>query len=78
MKRYQVMVHGVSGHDSPHLNSIEACEKWVTENLPIGVQKCRTGSYSIDQVEGDCDDQDKCPHCGHTAETGACFYCKMD
>lgn len=23
-------------------------------------------------------DDDICEHCGHTAETGACFYCKMD
>ena len=21
---------------------------------------------------------DKCPECGHTPDTGACYYCKMD
>ena len=21
---------------------------------------------------------EKCDHCGHVSETGACFYCKMD
>jgi len=23
-------------------------------------------------------EEDECEHCGHTPDTGACFYCKMD
>lgn len=25
-----------------------------------------------------CDEAEHCRECGHTPETGACFYCKMD
>lgn len=51
--RFQVMVHGSCGLDSPVLNSVAECEKWVSENLPVSIQKCRTQSYSIDKVEGE-------------------------
>ncbi len=45
------------------------CPKFNDEALPDEDGDCSLcGAELIEQ----------CEDCGHTAETGACFYCKMD
>ncbi len=89
-KHKYLVCWGVSGgNQSDPLDSIELANQWVSENLPVDIQKCRTDTYYI--LKGAlcpcCDDfvEEKtkcenctCPDCGHTPETGACYFCKMD
>lgn len=34
-------------YESEPMDTMEECRKWIEENLPPGVQKCRTGTYEI-------------------------------
>lgn len=36
--------------ESPEFESRVSAEKWVTEHMSYGIQKCRTGSYEIVKV----------------------------
>ena len=44
-------------YESEPMDSIEECRKWIDENLPVGVQKCRTGTYEILELPSLCDPQ---------------------
>lgn len=50
MKKYY-MVSADNGMESDLLETKSEAEKWVYENLPIGIQKMRTGCYDILEVD---------------------------
>lgn len=45
MKKFLVTASNMQ--ESEMLDSQEKAEQWVSENLPYGIQKCRTGDYVI-------------------------------
>lgn len=36
-------------YESEPLNTKKECQDWINENLPLGIQKCRTGEYWIEE-----------------------------
>lgn len=62
----------------------EAYHKWIgqIEVKTNNIDKLRECFKDLwfavrEHVEND-EGIERCEHCGHTAATGACFYCKMD
>lgn len=51
--KIKYVVSSECGRESDPLDTMEQAEKWVYECLPIGIQKCRTGSYEILEVVED-------------------------
>lgn len=64
------------------VKKIEAEDHGETEQLRQDeIQESATSMEekleALDNEERD-DGVERCPHCGNTPQTGACFYCKMD
>lgn len=63
MEKYY-LVSAENGMESDLLKTKEEAEKWAYECLPIGIQKCRTGTYEILEVNEDKEEVKECEICG--------------
>ena len=74
-RRFNWNVHALRVQASNKLYALH----WTTEydEYPIYRRAQKIAELHMPDDDGDTFDA-RCPDCGHTPETGACFYCKMD
>lgn len=59
--------HMVDAQDKEFSNTVLICNRLgCTNEVEDEEELCRSCQEEV------------CDHCGHTPETGACYYCKMD